>query len=495
MKKESVKIIEFRGRAIKALKAVQIKPGDKPVVKLTGRNRQGKSSILDAIWMALGGKSCIPSKPIRDGAEEAEAYLDLGEFTVSRKITRGGEYLQVQTKDGFKASKPQEFLSSRLGNRARNPLQFMALKPDEQVKALQGMVKIQVDPKKFESITGLPIKGIDFESDPVAVLDQAYKHLYQQRTEINREVARIEGVLKTIIAQIPPGSENVQPVSAVELFKERSALNAEKEANDKKRTALESEQTKLLSLGELAERIHNEVIDLQQQIAKLQEQRAGIIAEYQDLEGAIAGASIGVAQLVDPDFTDIDARIAGVDEANRIANLIKQHESESLLHGQTVDRALTLSNNLTMLKLYKTELISASGLPVPGLGFENGEVTFNGFPLSQASTREQIEISCAICAAENPAIGILTVDIGFAELDKEGQEALTDFARDRDLQIWITKVSEEPEAEGFHIYSGEVVAIDGVAVGTPEMETPIPSGEMIPAIQPEMEAPSWMSNA
>jgi len=88
----------------------------------------------------------------------------------------------------------------------------------------------------------------------------------------------------------------------------------------------------------------------------------------------------------------------------------------------------------------------------------------NGIPLSQASTREQIEVSCGICAAENPSIGILTVDIGFAELDKSGQEALLNFAKEKGLQIWCTKVSEEPEADGFHIYEGSLVAVDGVPV-------------------------------
>ncbi len=147
-KKNSLRIIEFQARAVKALKAVTIKPGDKSIVKLTGRNRQGKSSILDAIWMGLGGKSCIPSKPIREGEETGEVFLDLGEFTVTRKITSNGEYLQVQNKEGFKASKPQEFLSSKLGNRARNPLEFMRLRPDEQVKALQDMVKIEVESRE-----------------------------------------------------------------------------------------------------------------------------------------------------------------------------------------------------------------------------------------------------------------------------------------------------------------------------------------------------------
>jgi len=463
-KNNTLRIIEFQARAVKALKAVTIKPGEKSIVKLTGRNRQGKSSILDAIWMGLGGKSCIPSKPIREGEENGEVFLDLGEFTVTRKITSNGEYLQVQNKEGFKASKPQEFLSGKLGNRARNPLEFMRLRPDEQVKALQDMVSIQVDPEKFSEITGLPAKGIDFEHNPVTVLDQAYKHLFEKRTEANRKVKDLEGALKSISAQIPAGQDQTQPVSVKELFAERQTLETKKAANDKQREALARDTAKLETLERNIETIDAKIAELKNQLVKLRDNRQVIVMQHQELDGELAGCRLAIEQLVDPDFTDIDARIAAADETNRIANLVKQHTEALTTHSETSEYSQFLSECLTNLKVYKTELIQTAGLPVAGLGFENGEVTYNGIPLSQASTREQIEVSCGICAAENPSIGILTVDIGFAELDKSGQEALLNFAKEKGLQIWCTKVSEEPEADGFHIYEGSLVAVDGVPV-------------------------------
>jgi recombinational DNA repair ATPase RecF len=499
-KKKPLVILEFQAKAVKALKAVTIRPGNKSVVKLTGKNRVGKSSVLDSIWYALGGKSCIPSRPIRDGATEAEIMLDLGEFTITRRITGNGEYLQVQTKDGFKAPKPQEFLSSRLGNRAQNPLRFITLKPDEQVKALQSMVKIEVDPARFEEITGLPVKGVNMTTDPVGILDSAWRHIYEQRTDINKEVKRLEGSVKSLAGQIPPGSEDVQPVSAAELVKERNALVAVKDTNDRQRAALDASMSELTALEAQAESIHNEVLELQAKIAKLQEQRHEVVAKHQDLDGALAGQRLTIEQLVDPDFTNIDARISGADEVNRVAGLIKQRVSAMNELSATVTKANELSDRLINLKTYKHQLIQAAGLPVEGLGFQDGEVTYNNFPLTQASGREQIEISCAICAAENPQIGILTVDVGWSELDKEGQETLVNFAKEHGLQIWITKVTEEAEAEGFHIISGNLAAIDGVPIASPGNGDELPADILDPANiidptqQPELEKPTWMSN-
>lgn len=49
-----MKIIEFRAERFKRLTAVDITPAGNTVI-ISGKNGQGKSSVLDAIWLALGG--------------------------------------------------------------------------------------------------------------------------------------------------------------------------------------------------------------------------------------------------------------------------------------------------------------------------------------------------------------------------------------------------------------------------------------------------------
>ena len=50
----TMKIIEFRAERFKRLSAVDITPEGNTVI-ISGKNGQGKSSVLDAIWLALGG--------------------------------------------------------------------------------------------------------------------------------------------------------------------------------------------------------------------------------------------------------------------------------------------------------------------------------------------------------------------------------------------------------------------------------------------------------
>ena len=58
-----MQIVELRAENVKRLSAVTIRPTG-PVVEITGKNEAGKSSVLDSIWMALGGAE-VPVQAIQ----------------------------------------------------------------------------------------------------------------------------------------------------------------------------------------------------------------------------------------------------------------------------------------------------------------------------------------------------------------------------------------------------------------------------------------------
>ena len=79
-----MKIVELQAENVKRLKAVEITP-DGTMQVIGGRNAQGKSSVLDAIWLALGGGKASKETPlpIRDGEDKASVRLDLGDLVVT----------------------------------------------------------------------------------------------------------------------------------------------------------------------------------------------------------------------------------------------------------------------------------------------------------------------------------------------------------------------------------------------------------------------------
>lgn len=76
-----MKIIEFRAERFKRLSAVEITPEGNTVI-ISGRNGQGKSSVLDAIWLALGGGNAVKDSattvPIKDGNDPVGVVIEDG---------------------------------------------------------------------------------------------------------------------------------------------------------------------------------------------------------------------------------------------------------------------------------------------------------------------------------------------------------------------------------------------------------------------------------
>jgi hypothetical protein len=542
-KTDPLKIVSFSARNIKRIRAVEIIPDPAdPIVVLTGKNRQGKTSIISSVWMALGGKDEIPSKPIREGEKEAVVTLDLGDFVVERRFTENNSYLSVKSANGFAAPKPQQFLSSRLGSRAQNPLEFLRLKPTEQVTALQSMINIDLKVADLEKVSGLDLKGVKF-NDPIQLIDSCHTNIYEKRKTENAEVKRLEGTIESLKAKIPAGKQETRRVIIAELLEERKAMEAlksekdyaaqvlkdihgEKERSNIELGKLDAQMKDVLekqvpgSLAGIAEAAENKrsegvlldakIEETEKRLAQLKENRKAITEDVVRLEANYKGKEESeklIAQLKldaenmaarlavldlnyekqlervesieEPDFTDIDTRMAAADDTNKVADAVEDLNAAQADMQVAKAKSQDLTARLDDIKEFKGKLIVEAGMPVPGLGFEMGEVTFNGVPLSQASTSEQIEISCAICAASHPEIGILTLDIGFSELDSESKQVLINWAAKTGTQIWCTQVRDEPgDDHSFFIEDGMVAAVNGVPVAAeigdvePEGESP-----------------------
>ena len=160
-----MKILNLQASNLKRIVAIEVTP-DGAVVEITGRNRQGKTSLLDAIWWLITGGNNVQSQPIRSGETEAVIVGVLGEdgsdkrlkvtrtFKLKRtelaKIAEGEEpdptewatTLKIENEDGFAAGKPQEMLDGLIGSLAFDPLAFLHAKAKDQVVMLRDLLKL-----------------------------------------------------------------------------------------------------------------------------------------------------------------------------------------------------------------------------------------------------------------------------------------------------------------------------------------------------------------
>jgi len=172
-----MKIIELHVENFKRLKAVTIRSGENNVVEISGRNAQGKSSAIDAIWAALQGSAALRSTPapVRKGAEKAEIRLDLGKYVVTRNWTAtGNTYLTVTTGGEYKAklNSPQKLLDNLVGDLCFDPLAFTRLGDKEQAAMVLSLLKLDLGD-----------------------LDRRREDAYEERKAVNRDISRAKAEL------------------------------------------------------------------------------------------------------------------------------------------------------------------------------------------------------------------------------------------------------------------------------------------------------------
>ncbi|MGB9903497.1 MAG: AAA family ATPase, partial [Desulfotomaculales bacterium] len=189
-----MKIIRLQAENIKKLKAVEIVP-EGNVVKITGKNEQGKTSVLDAIWWALAGTKNIQEQPIRKGENKANVTLDLGDLIVTRTFTPTGSYLKVENKDGATFKSPQAMLDKLIGELTFDPLAFAKSDSKKQVETLLKVVKIQPD---IERLKGIANADFEVSNNPIQTLNNAYKAVYDNRTLVNRQLETAKKMLDGI---------------------------------------------------------------------------------------------------------------------------------------------------------------------------------------------------------------------------------------------------------------------------------------------------------
>lgn len=389
-----MRVINLRAENIKRLVAIDITPeGD--VVKITGANAQGKSSVLDSIMYALGGKDAIQAKPVRSGKKNGFVKLDLGDIVVERKFTQEGanSSLIVTNKEGVKFPSPQAVLNNLLGRMTFDPLEYMRMDAKRQNDTLREML------------------DLDFSE-----LDKDRAAHFADRTEVGRELKRLQAQ-RAAISFDPAGA--TEEISSTELMK---SYNAAKDHNE----AVITDKDEFISAEERIDEIQTEIKALQKELKSLQ---AGLPAMKEKAEVELF------------DLEALSEQINTLDTSNKNARSFKQAQELDTKIKALEKSSRKLTESIESIDQDKLEMISACDMPVPGLTFGDNEVLYNGLPVAQASSAEQLKISIAMAMAMNPKIRVLRITDG-SLLDSKSMKLIEEMAGENDYQIWLEVVDE-----------------------------------------------------
>ena len=389
----AMKINKLEIENVKRVRAVRLEPAQNGLTIIGGNNRQGKTSVLDAIAWALGGERFRPTQAARDGSTiPPNLHIVMNNGLVIERKGKNSD-LKVTDPNGRKAG--QQLLNEFVEQLALDLPRFMEASGREKADIL------------------LRVIGV---GPQLAELEKKEKELYNERLTIGRIAEQKEKFAKEQ-TYYPEAPKDL--VSPTELIRHQQEILAQNGENQRKR-----------------ERLHALEQQYQQVTEKLQE----LLKLQTALEVDLVTARKSAEDLQDESTRELEQSIGNIEEINRKvrANLDKDKAEEDAKEYRQQYTVLTGAHSETREK--KTELLSSAHLPLPGLSVMDGELDYNGYKWDSMSGADQLKVATAIVRKLNPNCGFVLLD----KLEQMDLSTLTEFGEwleSEGLQAIATRVS------------------------------------------------------
>lgn len=435
-----VKINSLVIENVKRIQAVALEPTANGLTVIGGNNGQGKTSVLDAICWALGGERLRPSNATREGSTvPPRIRLTLSNGLI---VERAGKNSSLKVTDPTGKKSGQQLLNEFVSELALNLPKFMQASSREKAETL------------------LQIIGV---GPQLRQLEQQEQQLYNQRTMTGRDRDR-----KKLFAEGMPYWPNApkEPVSISDLIRQQQEILAQNGENQRKRQKVEDLNRDRSFADQELRQQEAQLLELQ---ARIGQTRAKIRAIDTDLEIAEKDA----LELHDESTEELERQIADFERVNKQVR-------DNLDRDRAADEAKVLSDQYDGLtqriedtRKAKRDLLNGANLPLPELGVEEGELTYQGKRWDCMSGSDQLRVAVAIVRRLNPNCGFVLVD-KLEQMDLDTLRAFAAWLEQEGLQAIATRVSTGDECS--------IIIEDGHAV------TPVqPAQPVQPAPKPWKE--------
>lgn len=361
---------------------------------ISGGNGEGKSWFCRAVQTLFFEKGAAGAHPLKAGTAKGEIIGTLSNGLVCRMgVTENGvTELRITDSSSEMPNKPlgtpRAILDKLISSLAFDPMRFI-----QELNAKQQLDEIK------------RICKLDF-----AEIDKQRATLFAKRTDINREHKAAEATL----ASMPPhdATAPAAEISTVDLMDKLSkaqAYNRETEAMAKHIDVGRGVLQQRLQAESGFEAKRNELLAA---LATLDKDRADNREAIAAIEQQIAAKSEALTERPAANTQAIEQQIANSGAENRkLANNKARAEAQARVTKWATESA-ALTSQIDAIDAEKLKRVSEAAMPIDGLGITDECVTYRGLPLEAASTREQMEVSFAICASLNPTLRTVIIPHG-----------------------------------------------------------------------------------
>ncbi len=415
---EQVKITSLELENVKRIRAITIQPTENGLTVIGGKNRQGKTSVLDGIAWALGGDRYRPSMAAREGS----AIPPHLKVTLSNGIVveRAGKNSDLKVTDPIGRKAGQQLLNSFVEQLALDLPKFMEASSREKANTL------------------LQIIGV---GDRLFALDKRAQEIYSNR----HAIGQVADQKKKYAAEMPSYPEAPKElVSASELIRQQQDILAQNGENQRKRMR--------------ADQLAGQVTQMQTTVTHLQKQLEEATKQLDAAAKDLSIARTDALDLVDQSTEELEKNIQEIDDINRKvrANLDKAKAEDDANELRRQYEKLTAQ--LTSVREERMGLLEGAILPLPGLSVsEDGDLTYKGQKWDNLSGADQLIVSTSIVRALKPQCGFVLLD----KLEQMDTDTLAEFGAwmaDQNLQGIATRVSTGGECS--------IIIEDGYATST-----------------------------
>lgn len=449
-------------------------------VELTGSNGVGKSSVLDAIRLALTNNS-KRKYIVKNGEKEGIVFVKLDNgITIDRKKrVDKSDYKSIKDDNGNEISSPETFLKDIFTPLQLEPVEFLSMSEQEQNRILLNLIEFNKDKKEFiqEKFEEIP-SWVNYDNSILEILNQIQSKegmYYQNREEINRDARNGLAIIQDIAKDIPENYE-YNKWKNYTLSDKYEELNKDKNFNEKidKSIAYKEDYANKIKQIETVEnntllqieadktteknKITAEILGLKSRIELLQKELENVDMKYENVISETKSQTIAEKAKLDENIR-VANEWASKEKKNteelenelKIAEEMKGHLNEYDRMKDMQEKVDTLqkeSQDLTdkieLARQLPGKILKEAKLPVENLSVENGIPLVNGLPIGNLSEGEKLQLCVDVTLSNNNNLKLILID-GTEKLSEENRKKLYEICKEKGLTVIATRTTDNPE--------------------------------------------------
>ena len=400
-------IVSLQVENVKRIKAVDMTPEGELVI-IGGDNAQGKTSLMDAISYAIGGKKLIPAKPIRDGAKKASVRIDLGELKIERTFW-------FNSKDGSLESKvvvteaepsgrpPQEILDALFSSLSFDPLAFSRMD------------------KAHQLVTAKEVLGLDLD-----LIENEITGVFELRKSLKQTFQAEDARLRSLEHYPDAPKEEIDVAALTAKAREIDTTNRDREDIIRD---VENDKSKLAAA--------------EAELKAVRERAKELEAGMKKLSAVVATAEKNIPE--EQDSSGVWEQINKAGTVNQHVKANAAYAKQEALVKESAHQVEVAEATLEEKREARIAMIESAEFPIEGLSLDANGVLYNEIPFEQASSAEQLRVSVAMGFAMNPNLKVILIRDG-SLLDDANLEMIRGMAKEAEAQIWIERVGKDKQA-------------------------------------------------